>query len=93
MPPSLKSNFSLTQPPKYRWNFLKNIEIPTKNHSFQLARWKIYWNVKASAKGGPIPVQNISLPFFIFFGAIGAISVPFLASKPKIIRNENEKYR
>ena len=25
--------------------------------------------MKASAKGGPIPVQNISLPFFIFFGA------------------------
>ena len=36
-------------------------------------------DMKAFAKGGPIPVQNISLPFFIFFGAIGAISVPFLA--------------
>lgn len=40
-----------------------------KNYSFQLTRWKIYWNVKAFAKGGPIPVQNISLPFFIFIGA------------------------
>lgn len=84
-------HFSLTQPPKYRWNFLKNIEIQTKNYSFKLARWKIYWNVKASAKGGPIPVQNISLPFFIFFGAIGAILVPFLTQKTKIVRMAKRK--